>query len=372
MKTFGVVSCNIYCNFTNYGSALQSWALCNVIDKLGNGRWRSKLVDYCPDVMLDKDPLNPFQNMWDQDDDSKKSCELTLPAIKENYFKFNNFYSKRFEKTQKYTSKNFSEIVNNEGLDGFVCGSDTIFCIEEFNGFEDGYYANYDCMKQGYSVAYAASFGDTKFNEATYEILKSRLSNFKYIGVRENRLLPFLKEYSSVPVQRVIDPTLLLDANDYVGITENRQIKEKYLLIYSRRYNSKMEEFAVNLAKKNGWRIVEISLRAGNASLGHIMRYDAGVEEFLSLVKSAEFVVTNSFHGMIFSVQFRRQFAIFSREQCDTKIEELLQLFGISGQIMVSGLEPVSHKNYDEIHKKIQLARKNSLKFLQLELENCK
>ena len=63
MKQFGLVSYNIYCNFTNYGSALQSWALCRAIDKLSDGSWRSVLVDYCPDVLRDKDPLDPVKNM---------------------------------------------------------------------------------------------------------------------------------------------------------------------------------------------------------------------------------------------------------------------------------------------------------------------
>lgn len=46
------------------------------------------LVDYCPEILADKDPLNPFANMWDKDEESRKMCELTLPAIQENYYKF--------------------------------------------------------------------------------------------------------------------------------------------------------------------------------------------------------------------------------------------------------------------------------------------
>ena len=56
-----------------------------------------------------------------------------------------------------------------------------------------------------------------------------------------------------------------------------------------------MEDFAEKTAKKNGWKIVEISLRAVNSEKGHRMFYEAGVEEFLSLIKYAEYIVTNSF-----------------------------------------------------------------------------
>ena len=363
MKVFGTVSYNIYCNFTNYGSALQTWALNQAIKKLG---YHSKLIDYCPDILADKDPLNPFSNMWDKDEESKRMCELTLPAICENYEKFNTFYNTRFDKTKPYTSANFNEVTQE--VDGFVCGSDTIFCTEEF-GFDDGFFANYDCMKNGYSVAYAASFGDPVFDDETYPILNERLKNFKYLGIRENLMIPYVKDHVNVPVQKVLDPTLLLTSEDYDRIAGEPEYNEKYLLLYSRRYNADMENYAIKVAKENGWKIVEISLRATNADKGHIMRYDAGVEEFLALVKNAEFVVTNSFHGMIFSVQYRKNFVVFSRHQCDTKILELLELFGLTDRMLISGNETYRDIDYIDVHKRISAEKERSIAFLSRELE---
>ncbi len=364
MRIFGTVSYNIYCNFTNYGSALQSWALNQAIKKLG---YRAKLIDYCPDILADKTPLNPFPNMWDKDDESRKMCELTMPAIRDNYEKFNRFYTEKFDRTKrKYTSDNFNKVV--EEVNGFVCGSDTIFCTEEF-GFDDGFFANYDCMKNGYAVAYAASFGDPHFDDASYRILNDRLQNFKALGIRENLMIAYVREHTKVPVQKVLDPTLLLSLEDYEGITEKKLVNEKYLLLYSRRYNKEMEDYAVALAKHNGWKIVEISLRATNAEKGHQMAYDAGVEEFLSLVKNAEYVVTNSFHGMIFSVQFCRDFVVFSRHQCDTKIAELLELFGLKDRLLVDGSEVFQDIDYKEVHSRIDKERKESFAFLKAALD---
>lgn len=370
-KNFGIVSYNIHCNFTNYGSALQSWALSQTINKLGEGRWESKLIDYCPDILADKDPLNPMKNMWDKDEESRKMCELTLPAIKVNYEKFNRFYNEKFNKTRRtYTSKDFNEIIKDENINGFVCGSDTIFCIDEF-GFDDGYYANYDCMKNGYTISYAASFGDSHFDDETYKILDDRLQNFKALGLRENIMVPYAKEHTKVNVQKVVDPTLLLQEKDYETITSNPLENEKYLLIYGRRRNDKMNEFAEKIANENGWKIIEISLQAKNAEK-HKMFYEAGVEEFLSLIKNAEYVVTNSFHGMIFSVQFRKQFVIFSREQCDTKITELLEMFGLLDRMLKNGNEEFNkHIDYNAVHKKIERERTKSLKFLKENLERC-
>lgn len=371
MKYIGTVSYNINCNFTNYGSALQSWALSLAIDEIGaEFGVLSKLIDYCPKVLEDCDVLNPFKRMWDTDEESRRMVELTMPAIKENYKKFEDFYTNRFRRTKKkYHDGDFNEVVSDEGIDGFVCGSDTIFCFTEFKGFVEGYYANFDCMK-GRSVAYAASFGDPHFTEETYNTLNERLQNFKSIGLRENLMLDYVKSHTSIPVQRVVDPTLLLTSKDYETITAERIVPDKYLLLYSRRYNKKMEAFAEQMAKEKGLKIVEISLRATNAEKGHIMMYEAGVEEFLSLIKYAECIVTNSFHGIIMSVQFRKLFYGFSREQCDNKTQELTVLMGLNNRMLVTGEEECPDTiDYDDVHQRIADVRESSLRYLKNALQ---
>jgi hypothetical protein len=75
---------------------------------------------------------------------------------------------------------------------------------------------------------------------------------------------------------------------------------------------------------------------------------------------------------MIFSVQYRRPFVVFSREQCDTKIEELLALFGLSDRMLVNGTESFCDTIcYDEVHARIDAARQESAAFLQAELDGC-
>lgn len=359
----GTISYNIYCNFTNYGSALQTWALHQALKRLGHD---PVLVDYCPDILRDKDPFNPFKNMWDKDEESKRMVELTMPAIKANYVKFDMFYHERFKRTKEsYTSENFNNVQNE--VDSFVCGSDTIFCPDEF-GFDDGYYANYSCMR-GNSIAYAASFGDPHFNEDDYEILNERIKNFKAIGLREQMMVPYVSEHTKAPVQKVIDPTLLLTRENYDEIATERLIEDPYILLYARRYNPAMEAYAEKLAAENGWKVVEISLRATNAEKGHQMFYEAGVEEFLSLVKNTEFVVTNSYHGMIMSLQYERDFVVFSREQCDTKIEEVLDMVGLRDRIIVNGDEKYKDIDYENVHSTISAESSKSLDFLNKELE---
>lgn len=365
MKKIGIVSYNINCNFTNYGSALQSWALSETLKKLG---YKPVLLDYCPDILRDKDPLNPMKNMWDMDLEARRQCELSLSAIRENYRKFEQFYTEKFNRSRKkYFSNNFNDVCADEGIDAFVCGSDTIFCVDEF-GIDDGYYANYPCMRSGYAISYAASFGDSHFTEETYALLKARLCNFKAIGIRERGMLPYIRKHTSVRVEKVLDPTLLLDREDFERIEAGRLEESPYILLYARRYNKQMFSYAEKLAQEKGCKIVDISLRAENAGK-HRMFYEAGVEEFLSLVRHAEFVVTNSFHGMIVAVHYRKPFVIFSREQCDTKIDEVLELFGIPERKMVTGMEMIPGEiDYESVHARIGRAAKDSLEFLNTAL----
>ena len=82
MKYIGQVSYNINCNFTNYGSALQSWALSQMIDRIGeNLGLQSKLIDYCPKVLEDLDCLNPTKKMWDTDMEARRQVEMMIPVL---------------------------------------------------------------------------------------------------------------------------------------------------------------------------------------------------------------------------------------------------------------------------------------------------
>ena len=367
MKRFATVSYNLYGNFTNYGSALQTYALARAISELAPGEVEAVVLDYCPDCLRGNDPLNPAKRMWDSDEESRRMLELTMPAIRENYAKFDRFYHEECRLSRgSYTSADFDASFAAEGLDGYVCGSDTIFCIREFGGFDDGYYANYPAMR-GRSISYAASFGDVDWTEAERGMLKERLSNFRALGIREGGAdLEWVEANVDVPVARVLDPTLLLTGADYATIASVPQADGPYVLLYSRRYNPAMEAYADRVASRLGCGVIDISLRAVNAERGHVMRYDAGVEEFLALCRDARYVVTNSFHGLIFAAQMHTPFSVFSREQADTKISQLLDWVGLSDRALVDGSEDVPlEMDFDAMDARLVSLRSSSLDYLR-------
>lgn len=367
MKRFATVSYNLYGNFTNYGSALQTYALRRSISELAPGEVDAIVLDYCPDCLRENNPLDPVKRMWDADEESRRMVELTMPAIRENYAKFDRFYHEECNLSAgSYTSANFDESLTAEGLNGYVCGSDTIFCIREFDGFDDGYYASYPAMR-GRSISYAASFGDVDWSEAEHATLKERLSNFKALGIREGGAdLAWVEANVDVPASRVLDPTLLLTGANYAPITGEPQMDEPYVLLYSRRRNPAMDAYADRMAERLGCKVVDISLRATNAELGHVMRYDAGVEEFLALTKGARYVVTNSFHGLIFAAQMHTPFSVFSREQADTKISQLLSWLGLESRAMTRGDEDVSlEMDFADMEARLAALREASLGYLR-------
>ena len=112
---------------------------------------------------------------------------------------------------------------------------------------------------------------------------------------------------------------------------------------------------------------MEISLRAVNAEHGHEMRYDAGVEEFLGLVKNASSVVTNSYHGMIMSFQYGTPFKVFSREQCDTKIAEVAAILGVSR--MADGYIYDGRDSRENMIQSLNRSKEQSMVFLKQALE---
>ena len=176
------------------------------------------LVNYCPVSMKDKDPLDPMKNMWDKNGEARKLCEMSLPAIRENYKKICDFYHQKMVMTRyEYDVDNFDNI-HKEGITNFLIGSDSIFDIQEF-GLDRVYFADTNLMR-GNSIAYAPSFQDSidNYRKEDLSILNQYLRNFNRLSLRENQLIPYVKENVRGDVQQVIDPTLLLHPDECESI----------------------------------------------------------------------------------------------------------------------------------------------------------
>lgn len=370
MKRIGIVSYNMHYNYSNYGSILQTYAMQEAI-KLYSDDCTPVVIDYCPDNFFYSNPKNPLGLAGDIEQMYKQQ-NIDLKAVIENENKIQYFFHTKYNlSSHKYNSFNFNDSLEQECLAGYVCGSDAIWSIEYFKGFDRAYYASHPCMHKK-SIAYAASFGETIFNEVLRAKMLSHMRNFNAIGLRESIEINTINMYTDIPVMRVLDPTLLIPTEMYKSIMRPQIINEPYLLLYSRRYNQQMNDIAKEIAGERGLAIIDISLYTNN-DLNCKNQYCAGVEEFLSLVYYSQIVITNSLHGTIFSILMNKDFFVFSRIHGDRKIDELLSLLDLESRKVTGGnAEMFWNKciNYIDVSVLLDKYRKDSINFLKMALKH--
>lgn len=364
MNRIGIVSYNMHYNYSNYGSILQTYALQQTLrDKT---EIEPVVIDYCPESFRNSHPGNPLSSIQDRQSEFYKACKFLLKDIERNEMKIRRFLSERYHCSSKtYYKENFQKTLEEEKLLGYICGSDAIWSYEYFQTFDDAFYGNYSCMRQSYTIAYAASFGETIFSEDQRQMMLKRMKNFKAIGVRESTEITEIAKAVDVPVRRVLDPTFLLDLEEYKQLMAPREIPAPYLVVYSRRYDPKLYKTAETISRKCGLKIVEISLDIRNVKK-NIHRYSAGIEEFLSLIYYSDYVVTNSLHGTIFSILMKKDFYVYPRTHGEIKIKELLELLNISERKLTEPIKEseITSIDYDLVHPILAEEISASIKFL--------
>ncbi len=359
----GIVSYNFYGGYVNYGAVLQSYALQKVLDKLGVP---NLIVDYVPEHFRGINMGLPIDYMKREGNGALWRWFCNCVPIYRVDKKFKSFIKKHCRTTEKtYTKDNFNEL----NFATYVFGSDTIWSIWESKGFDDAFWANHACMQEARCVAYSPSFADVKFTGEEEKTLINRLQNFAAIGVREPTYLDFIRQHTNVNVEWTLDPTLLLDEKDYEVVIAEPRNQGRYLLLYTRSRDENIVVFADRIAKERDLKVVEISLQIKHF-YKHKMAYDAGIEEFLALVRDADCVVTNSFHGSIFSILFKKDFYTFTRPNCSTKIDFLLSRLGLKSRLYSDPNAVLDRPiDYMQVYSLLQKERKKSLTYLKNALE---
>jgi hypothetical protein len=355
----GIISYNFYGGYVNYGAVLQSYALQKVLDDLSVP---NIIVDYVSENYRNINMGIPVDYMRKEGNGALLRWFINARSMFMVDRKFKSFIKAHCRKTVKtYTKDDFNELTYNT----YICGSDTIWNIRESKGFDDGFWANYDCMKGSRNIAYSPSLADVEFSPDEEKIFIERLNNFSTIGLREPTYIDFIKANTNVDVQWTLDPTLLLDASVYDKLTRYAYQKKKYLLLYTRSRDKEIVCFADRIAKKYGLKVIEISLQAQHA-YKHKMAYNTGIEEFLALVRDAVCVVTNSFHGTIFSILYAKEFYTFVRPRAGNKNRFLLKRLGLESQLKTEQEDAFGTTiDYDAVDKKLAEERVASMTFLK-------
>lgn len=235
------------------------------------------------------------------------------------------------EGNQKVIEKSEIKDLN---FDVFVAGSDQIWNKQLTGGLDHTYLLDFDTKAK--KVFYAASAGSDEIDETDFESFKNVFSNEnKYVSVREPTLAEYISKRYGRNVLSAVDPCFLLTSEQYINLfslDKNKDEKRKrYLFAYfiSER-NKIIREMVYVIANALGLEIVEFHYRKGRDMNKKYQTSDMGPEEFLKCIYNADFVVTNSFHGTVFSILFKKQF--YSVYDTDARKTNLLDKMGLSNR----------------------------------------
>lgn len=313
----------------NYGGVLQAYALCKYLKDQGH---EAQQLLYCQkSTKINKTKIT-----------AKKIAEKVFDRIKRRvYKKRNQEIQKRMEMSffdfrdsvshsnRVYTKENIGEAAPK--YDAFITGSDQVW---NPNWHDTSYMLDF-VDKGTPKISYAASFGVECFEPLFENILQKNLCDFRGISVREKAAQELLSPLLEQKVELCVDPTLLLSAKDWDEVASDRLMEAKYVFVYFLGNDPKMRRLAEQFAKEKGLRLVMIPDVIGSYTKNdHKMKAtfltQATPNDFVSLVKHAEYVLTDSFHACVFSLLYHKEFFVFERvgvQKMSSRIRSLTEMF---------------------------------------------
>lgn len=367
----------------NYGSILQAFALQKFLISEG---YKNEIIDYNPskltkvvNLFKNHNSLKLFYYKLKEYIANRKSKKVGHDITKK-HTKFDEFIKFKLIKTKEY--RNCKQLKKLQGkFDIYICGSDQIWNPELLN---PPFYFSYlnDNDKR---IAYGPSFGVAEIKDKWKKNkIKSYLNKFSHISVREQNGKTILKDLNlnNKQISVVLDPTLLLNANEWEELTNNNNENnnnKKYLLCYFLKENPIYWESARYIAKNLGLKILIIPNCEDSYNQDEEIMDEVGPNEFISLIKNADFMLTDSFHGTIFSIMFHIDFCVYkrfednSKESQNSRIENILKKVNLEGRIynknqIIKKCDTI--KNYEYIDKILANEKEKSIQYLKYSIEN--
>lgn len=351
----------------NYGQILQCYALQKFLEKEGHTPY---LIRYKGESQLDTTGFKPKRlatyiahffsyAKWYY---AKRKSERDRVRYERNtnYARrnFSGFLKSYVKTTEPFTPKSIEE--DPPQADAYICGSDQIW------GGDKAYYLSFapdDAIK----IAYAPSLGGiTRFDPEYEQLMRGLLERFNKIGMREQSGVETIKQLG-FEAEKVVDPTLLLTAEDYKTISTPVMQQSKYAFVYLLGNSIDVSVKKIrNFVRKQGLDMVYVVSQGRSDSLP---KEDLTIGEWLGHIANAEVVITNSFHCVVFSLIFRRKFISIplSRgfERMNTRIEELLKECGMSHHIQGKGFK-IESTDYSRFDAYVESERKHTKDFLKI------
>ncbi len=358
----------------NYGAMLQAFALKKYLENLG---YIAEMIDYWPDYHANHFKIFSHYSFQQRSLVGKFYYFLLLvwsyKWMKKRQDIFRHFMQRflGLKSKPEYTTRN----TLRDEYDIVVYGSDQIWRKQPFSEFQkfDELYFGTSQIKASRKIAFAASMGPVHIQKGDDFFFKEYLNNFNNISVRESELKIFL-ENIGFTVTQVLDPVFLLTKYEWEKLVKNKAHKMKgggYILFYNLLNTKESRKLVYDISKKTGYKIKELCKIKNFKVTSPYYIKSAGVEEFLSLIKEAEIVLSNSFHGIAMSLIFQKQFFAIGMRHKAGRVLSLLQLLGIEERYIADDSIniPKSFIDYKLVELKIDTLKKHSTSFLRKVLD---
>lgn len=367
MKDVGILT---YHTGFNYGASLQAYALQKVIKNMGYT---------CEIINFETECFVASREMFSRKPARAKEWIKIMTRIpyviplKKRQQLFENYTNNCLKVSALYRTE--QEVINHAtDYKCICCGSDQIWNLDrkmDAPAANPIFFLNF--AKKQRRISYAASFGKFVKKAATQEEeFMPWLKQFDAISVREDSGEQYLKG-KGINCELVLDPTVLLDREDYDEICAERIIEEPYILFFSWSCGEEVIKAAKKISTLLKLPLISLTPPPRAILSGIKRKLDIGPREFLSMVKYADFVVTDSFHGTAFSTIYEKAYvSIVSGGCADTRMESLLQRLGLINHLVDAehiDIRKIQDTDYSEVKEKEIQLRKNSFDFLERALE---
>ncbi len=367
----------------NYGAELQAFALCHKLNLMGLD---AEIIDFLfyknPNFRRTKKSKS-FVNIGLKRRlkewlipiiESVKSLHFNEAKRKRNlrYERFHEYHTKISQKTYHSIDELYNAALD---YDIYIVGSDQVWNPYSNINLEP-YFLTF-APKNKKKISYASSFGVSKIPLDATSSYKECLNNLNHISVREEQGVEIIRDLIGRKACHVLDPTLLLDFNGWVSVATFPIEKKNYLLLYVLTNSDYATQLAKKVAEDLNLTLVRICKNAmqqdSDKSIINII--DAGPSEFVGLFMNASFVITNSFHGTTFSVNFKKSFytVLPEHKENNSRQESFLSMLGLSERLIKENSPPpeaVHHKiDFIAPSGRLDEARKSSIEYLVNVLE---
>lgn len=367
MKNVGIITFHFV---ENIGASLQCVALSHTLETLG---YKSYVIDYKPEYHTSKYAIikNPFSELV-SGKPLFKALKGTLkqlillykvPKLYAKKKKFQNFMQKNIRTTREF--RTIEELVEaNNVIDVCVAGSDQIWNAMYTNGGLDSAYLM--AFFNGPKYTYAVSAG-TRINENDLSDNMDKLNRINKLSVRESALKKQLLEHG-IQSTMVLDPTFLMKKHDWDLLRNpKRSYGYKYILVYALEQDERLNLVLHRLLEQTGYQVIDISPR--NFVKGEKCRRvkDCGPVEFINYIANASYIVTNSFHGTVFSIIYEKNFFTIPHSKTPDRVIDLLDTLEIRNRLIteVNFNDIQTQIDYEKVNAQLDKYRNDSLEFLK-------